>query len=252
MSEIKLSALVVAHNEEDRIAACLDRLKFADEIVVVLDKCTDGTKTIVANYTDRVLEGSWDIEGDRRNEGLKFCQGEWILEIDSDEWVTEQLATNVRQAVNESTYGWHEISVDNYIGDRLVRYGWGGSFGTSAVPRLSRRGVKEWGPQSVHPSLTWHGTKGYRLNGYLIHHVDRNISDVIRRLDSYTTAKARDMRARGEIGSTANNVRRLFTRFFKCYVSRKGYREGGYGLLIALCAGLYPLLSHLKAKWEDE
>ncbi|MBT7505692.1 MAG: glycosyltransferase, partial [Rhodospirillales bacterium] len=125
MSEIKLSALVVAHNEEDRIAACLDRLKFADEIVVVLDKCTDGTKTIVANYTDRVLEGSWDIEGDRRNEGLKFCQGEWILEIDSDEWVTEQLATNVRQAVNESTYGWHEISVDNYIGDRLVRYGWG-------------------------------------------------------------------------------------------------------------------------------
>jgi hypothetical protein len=47
-------------------------------------------------------------------------------------------------------------------------------------------------------------------------------------------------------------VRRLFSRFFKCYVSRKGYREGGYGLLIALLAGLYPLVSHLKAKLEDD
>ncbi len=251
-NDVALSALVVAHNEEARLTACLDRLKFADEIVVVLDKCTDDTKDIAARYTDRLLEGSWDIEGDRRNAGLAECRGDWVLEVDCDEWVTEELATSVRTTVETSTHDWHEISVDNYIGDRLVRYGWGGSFGTSAVPRLSRKGVKKWGRQSVHPSLTWTGTKGPRLSGYLIHYVDRNISDVIRRLDSYTTAKARDMRARGEIGSTANNVRRLFTRFFKCYVSRKGYREGGYGLLIALCAGLYPLLSHLKAKLEDE
>ena len=48
MSECRLSALVVAHNEEDRIADCLDRLAFADEIVMVLDDCSDGTKTIAA------------------------------------------------------------------------------------------------------------------------------------------------------------------------------------------------------------
>lgn len=252
MSDLKLSALVVAHNEEDRIASCLDKLSFADEIVVVLDKCTDGTKDIVAGYTDRVLEGSWEIEGERRNAGIDYCQGEWILEVDSDEHVNIELARSVRATIQTSPYGWHEVPIDNFIGDRLVRYGWGGSFGTSAVPRLARKGVKTWGPQRVHPGLTWSGEKGPRLSGALDHYVDRNISDMIRRLDSYTTAKASDMRERGEIGSTANNVRRLFTRFFKCYVSRKGYREGGYGLLIALCAGLYPLLSHLKAKLEKD
>lgn len=252
MSDIRLSALVVAHNEEDRINDCLVRLSFADEIVVVLDKCTDGTKALVEKHTDHLIEGSWDIEGDRRNEGLAQCRGDWVLEVDSDEWVTEELAQEIRQMIETSTFDWHEVPIDNYIGDRLVRYGWGGSFGTSSVPRLSRKGVKVWGRQSVHPGLTWSGTKGPRLKGCLIHHVDRNISDVIRRLDSYTTAKARDMRSSGEIGSTANNVRRLFSRFFKCYVLRKGYREGGYGLLIALCAGLYPLLSHLKAKLEDD
>ncbi len=50
----------------------------------------------------------------------------------------------------------------------------------------------------------------------------------------------------------AGNVRRIFSRFFKCYVMRKGYREGGHGFLIALFAGLYPVLSYLKAKLEEE
>jgi len=252
LSKIRLSALVVAHNEENRLDACLERLSFADETVVVLDKCTDASKSIAEKYTGQLLEGSWDIEGERRNAGLAACRGDWILEVDSDEWVSDELAQEVRHLIETTSFDWHEVPIDNYIGDRLVRYGWGGSFGTSSVPRLSRRGVKVWGAQSVHPSLTWNGTKGPRLQGCLIHHVDRDISDTIRRLDSYTTAKAKDMRASGNIGSTANNVRRLFSRFFKCYVLRKGYREGGYGLLIALCAGLYPLLSHLKAKLEDD
>ena len=73
---------------------------------------------------------------------------------------------------------------------------------------------------------------------------------MIHRLDRYSTARAADLRASGEIGSFANNIRRLFSRFFKCYVRRKGYKEGGYGLLIALFAGLYPLISHIKAKVE--
>ena len=90
------------------------------------------------------------------------------------------------------------------------------------------------------------------LTNRLDHFVDRNVSDMLKRLDNYTTARAADLRDSGQIGGFANNLRRFFTRFFKCYVRRKGYREGGYGFLIALCAGLYPLISHLKARLEDD
>ena len=68
----------------------------------------------------------------------------------------------------------------------------------------------------------------------------------------YTSARAADLRQSGDIGTLAGNFRRLFSRFFKCYVSRKGYREGPHGVLIALCAGLYPLLSYLKARLESD
>lgn len=248
----KLSIAICAHNEEDRLGPCLETLGFADEIVVMLDRCTDGTRAVAERFGAKVIEGGWEIEGDRRNAAIEACAGPWILEVDADERASPGLGDEVLQTIATTAFDWHEVPVDNYVGERLVRYGWGASFGTSAVPRLSRKGVKRWGPERVHPSLAWSGRKGPRLRHALIHHVDRNLSDMLRRLDSYTTARARDLRASGNVGSTANNVRRLFSRFFKCYVSRKGYREGGYGLMIAICAGLYPLISHLKAKLEED
>ena len=109
----------------------------------------------------------------------------------------------------------------------------------------------KWGHQRVHPRLIWSGRKGYMLKNRLIHCVDRDISDIILRLDNYSSARAKDLRDSGEIGSTISNLRRFVSRFMKCYFIRQGFREGGYGFIIALCAGLFPLLSHLKAKLED-
>lgn len=250
---MKLSALVVAHNEEKRLPSCLERLRFADEIVVVCDKCTDSTASIARSFGAVVVEGRWDIEGDRRNLGIDSCSGDWILEVDADEHVPQALADEIKKLIQVTKYDWHEILVDNYIGDRLVRHGWGASYGKAAYPGLFRKGAKRWGLDRVHPSLAWKGAKGPMLANRIDHYVDRNISDMIRRLDSYSTAKARDLRDKGQTwGSTAANVRRLVSRFFKCYVRRGGWREGGYGLIIAICAGLYPLLSHFKAKYEKD
>lgn len=250
---MKLSALVVAHNEEKRLPSCLELLRFADEIVVVCDKCTDNTRGIAESLGAVIVEGSWDIEGDRRNTGINACAGDWILEVDADEHVPPALAEEIRRVIEVTKADWHEIPVDNYIGDRRVRHGWGASYGKAAYPGLFRKGVKVWGRDRVHPSLTWHGRKGAMLANRMDHYVDRNISDMIRRLDSYSTAKARDLRDKGQTwGSTASNVRRLVSRFFKCYVRRGGWREGGYGFIIAICAGLYPLLSHFKAKYEKD
>ena len=249
----RLSALVVIHNEEDRLPSCLDKLGFADEIVVVLDRCTDRSKEIALSFGAKLVEGGWPLEGDRRNTGIAACTGDWVLEVDADEQVPPALAQQIRHTIETTSFDWHEIPVDNYIGDRLVRWGWGASYGKAAYPGLFKRGVKIWGNDRVHPSLVWKGKKGPMLTCRLDHFVDRNISDMIRRLDAYSTARAKDLRDRGETwGSFANNVRRMFTRFFKCYVRRKGYREGGYGFLVAVFAALYPMLSHLKARLEKD
>jgi glycosyltransferase involved in cell wall biosynthesis len=255
MTAPKLSALVVAHNEAAQIADCLERLRFADEIVVVLDRCTDTTREIAARFTTKLIEGAWPLEGERRNTGLDACSGDWILEVDADERVPAEMAREIRDVISTAKFGHILVPFDNYVGTRLVRYGWGGYFGVMMAPRLCAKGAKRWGAQRVHPALELKGEQRF-LKSRMVHYVDKNISDMIHRLDRYTTSNAADLRAlRAEgqdIGSYGHNIRRIFSRFYKCYVGRKGYREGRYGFLIALMAGLYPILSYLKADLERD
>lgn len=251
MSAPRLSALVVARNEEARLPRCLAALSFADEIVVVLDRTTNSSRAIAEAAGARVLEGGWEREGDRRNTGIEFCTGDWILEVDADELVCVELAAEIRATVASSGAARHSIPVDNHIGTHLVRYGWGASFGKSAYWGLFRKGTKVWGRERVHPKLTLTGEAGDALSARLHHEVDRNLSETIRRLDRYSSARAADLREHGDPDPTSRYVRRFFSRFWKCYVARKGYREGGYGLVIAALAGLFPLVSHLKARHES-
>ena len=103
MSEPQLSALVVAHEEERQLADCLARLDFADETVVVLDRCCDRSREIALRFTERLVEGAWEREGPRRHAGIDACRGQWILEIDADERVTADLAAEIRRVVRNSS-----------------------------------------------------------------------------------------------------------------------------------------------------
>ena len=248
--QVALSALLVAHDEERQLADCLATLTFADEIVAVLDRCQDRSREIALGFTDRVVEGVWEREGPRRHAGIEACHGEWILEIDADERVLPELAAEIRRVIAASSANWHLVPVDNYIGTRLVRWGWGASFGRSAHAALFRKGAKRWGDQRIHPTVSLTGRQGAALSSAIVHHVDRDISAMLRRLDRYTSARAEDLRESGDIGSYRQNLRRIASRFWKCYIGRKGYREGPWGFLIALCASLYPILSYLKARLE--
>jgi glycosyltransferase involved in cell wall biosynthesis len=251
VSKPQLSALVVAHDEEHQLADCLACLGFADEIIVVLDRCRDRSREIATRFTERLVEGAWEREGPRRHAGIEGCSGEWVIEVDADERVTPELAAEVRRVVETSPAAWHLVSVDNFVGKTLVRWGWGASFGRSAHAALFRKGVKQWGGERVHPKVSLSGKQGQTLSSPLIHYVDDDISEMLQRLDRYTSARAQDLRDSGDIGNYGRNLRRIASRFWKCYVGRKGYREGPYGFLIALCAALYPILSYLKARLDS-
>jgi len=252
----QLSVLMCVRNEEVRLAERLPELKFADEIIVVLDRCTDGSRMVALEHGARVIEGNFPIEGDRRMTAIDAAQFPWCFEVDADEGVSAALAGEIKNTIQNSKADYHLIPVDNYIGKHLVRYGWGASFGTSAVARLFRKSVKEWGPQSVHPVVRFTGVRGEMLQNPLHHKVDDTVADMIARLNRYTDARAADIRAgrlpKGGQESLVRNIGRFFMRFYKCYVSRQGHREGLWGFLIALMAGLFPLLSYLKAKLEPD
>ena len=244
----RLSVFVCAHNEVARLADCLARLRFADEIVVLLDRTTDGSIAIAERMADVVVTGAFPLEGPRREAALAACTGDWILEIDADELVPPALAIEIAVAISATDADHFLIPVDNYVGARLVRHGWGGSFGTSAVTRLYRPHVKRWKSERVHPGVTLAGKAGGRLTHALAHKVDDDVSDMIARLDRYTDLRARDLVDSGRIDGLWTAAFRGARRFWKCYVSRKGYREGGWGVLIATMSALFAFVSVLRAR----
>ena len=248
-----LSAVVCARNEEARLAACLQALRFADEIVIVLDRSTDASSAIAHAMADRVLEGEFPLEGLRRAAAQEACTGSWVLEVDADELVPEDLAVDIRRLLdNGPDADWYILRFDNYIGQHLVRHGWGGSFGTSTAARLYRRGGKTWGSERVHPAVQLAGRCGGTLPQAIRHGVDSDISDMLRRLDHYTRLRAADLRDTPRLRRGLwSHVFRGVRRFWKCYVTRRGYREGDWGVLIALMAALYPGLSELRARLEQ-
>src|SRR6202042_2518910 len=101
-------------------------------------------------------------------------------------------------------------------------YGWGAAFGKGAYAGLFRKGTKFWGPQRVHPKIRYTGEAGRRLTAPLQHYVDRNIADMVARLNRYTTLHAADLRehwrATGRVDETLrHNIARIAGRFHKCY-----------------------------------
>lgn len=252
MSQKKLSALVVAHNEAHQLAACLERLAFCDEIIVVLDKCTDASRAVASQFTPHILEGSWDIEGERRNLGLEACTGDWVLEIDADERVMPELAALIKSHIQTAPAGWVLIPVQNYVGNHYIQHGWVHPVGTTKAKKLSSKGSKRWGNQRVHPSLNLVGIEteiGQHLTAGqgLVHHIDRDIADMAARINRYSTAMALDHIAQNKPAPwLANTLRRALSRFCKGYIRRKGYKEGAFGLLLAFMAAWCIVLTHFK------
>lgn len=242
-----LSALVVARNEEKQLAECLESLRFADEIVVVLDRTTDRSAEIARRFGARVVEGAWPLEGERRSAAVAQCRGQWVIEVDADERATPALAAEIRQAIAAAGDAYYLIPIANHVGGKLIRYGWGAYNGAAMRAALYRPGGKRWGKGRVHPPVSYTGEKR-RLENPLDHYVDRDLSDMFRRLNSYSDAAALDAIDRNQIPRLVPSLRRIFSRGWKSYVARRGYREGAYGIALALFSALYPIMTYVKAK----
>ena len=167
----ELSALVVVHNEEDDLETCLRHLHFVDEIVVLLDRCTDGSKAIAGRFAHKIIEGAWEFEGERRNTGIDACKGPWIIDADADEWISDSLAAEIRATIENTPYDIFDIPVRNYIGGHYVAHGWGGgSFGKVSYLGLYKTFAKRYGIGRHHAHVEERGIRGPDLKQPLDHY----------------------------------------------------------------------------------
>ena len=246
---MSLSCLVVARNEENNLEKCLPNLLFSDEIVVVLDRSDDNSKEISKKFTKLVFEGNWEFEGDRRNFGINKCSMKWILEVDADEIVSQSLAEEIIKIIKKSNYDYHYINLLNYVGNNPIKNGWMACLAPDGKFSLFKKTAKKWGGQRVHPDYFLSGKKGPVLKLPIDHYMSKNISDLLIRFNRNTDLRALDIAEKKKLKKTDLSIRKFFSRFFKCYILRKGFKEGKKGFLISILCGLYNLISAIKSKY---
>ncbi|MDB5495377.1 MAG: glycosyl transferase [Phenylobacterium sp.] len=246
---VRLSALVCVQNQDAQLAECLRGLSFCDEIVVVADRCTDRSLEIARRAGAVVIAGILPLENQRKLAGLAACSGDWILEIQPDERIDSALAWEIRATLKMGANGDHfEIPVHNYLGDGVVRQGWTGGLGEMDAVRLYRPGVKQWQARRRDAGRVVCGRSAGGLKGAIRRTAGRDVNDLVERFNRLTALRAEDLADACDPGALTPAVAAGLSGFFRSYLLRAGWREGGVGLCLALLAGFYPVVSHLKAK----
>ena len=245
---MSISALIIARDEELKIKNCLEKLSFVDEIIVVLDRSKDETKKIAESFTKKIYSGYWEFEGDRRNFGIKKCTSDWILEIDADEIVNQNLKNEIIYIVKKNKHDFFYIGTLNYVEGKPIKHGWMSCLAPDGKFCLFRKGCKSWENQRVHPNYKVDGEKGKKLDNHIDHKMSENISELILRFNRNTDLKAEDLLDSKKNLSNFFSKRKIFSRFVKCYITRRGYKEGLIGLLISILSSIYSIVSATKAQ----
>lgn len=246
----KISAFIICFNEASQIRRCLESIRWCDEIVVVDSGSTDGTVQICKEYTSKIFERAWPGYVAQKQFGLEQCSGDWVFNIDSDEEVSPELREEIKATIADTSpaaekIGGYQISrIVFYLNRWWRRGGWYPEYRL----RLCRRQSTQWGGDDPHDkAIVKGGVK--RLKGELFHYTYSDISDHVRRLNSYSTSSAQALYKKGACGCLLNIFINPFARFFKFYFIKRGFLEGVPGFLVACLEGYYVLLKYFKL-WE--
>jgi glycosyltransferase involved in cell wall biosynthesis len=244
MKKTPVSVVVITRNEEENIGACLDSVKWADEVIVVDDNSTDRTREIASEYTDRIYERPMDNEGKHRNWAYSRARNDWVLSLDADERVTPELAVEISELLKgRPEFKAYTIPRRNHIGKYWLR--WGGEY-PAAQLRFFLRDEFRYEEAEVHPRAFLEGDCGH-LEGDLIHYSHRDIADYVKSLNGHTTLEARKWFKSGKKMSFGHALWRSLDRcFYRRILRKKSLKDGVYGLTVAVFSGMYQLISWIK------
>jgi len=244
-----ISVIVITKNEENNIGACLESVLWADELIVVDSFSDDNTVAISRNYTNKIIEKTWPgMVGPQRNVGLDLAQSEWMLFLDADERVTEELKDEIQSLISlnsSSNIAAAAIPRKNYFFGKWLKCSY-----PDYTLRLLRKGFGRFNEVPGHgfDTLLVDG-KIIRFNNALIHLTGESLAQRVRKLDFDSSLQADEKYKAGIIVGGFGIMLHSVIAFIKVYFAKKAILEGTRGLVYACLASFNTFLKYAKL-WE--
>jgi (heptosyl)LPS beta-1,4-glucosyltransferase len=246
MSE-KITVLIPCKNESHNIRACIESARaVADEILVADSLSTDSTLDIVRQMGGcRIIEREFIDYANFKNWAIPQASHSWVLVLDADERVSEELAAEIRRllASGDLPCDAYRMRRDNFFLGRPIRHcGWN----RSMIIRLFRRDKCRYGASRVHEKLDVAPEKIGTLRGRLLHHTCSSLTLWMEKQNSYTTIWAEDKHAAGRRTTGLGVLLRPPFRFLHLYIFRGGFLDGAAGLMVCFTSMSYIFLKYAK------
>ena len=221
---------MITKNEETNVAACLESVGFADQIVVVDSGSTDNTLAIAQALGAQVLQTKdWPGFGMQKNRALDLATGDWVLSIDADERVTDELAAQIQAAMlSQRTAAFHLPRLTQFCGKWIHHCGWTPDY----VLRLFKRGSARFSDDLVHERLIQTQGTSEKLKAPILHYSYPTPSQYWRKLDQYSQAWAQQRYTEGKKVSMFRAAVSGVTAFIRSYIFRLGFLDGAMGFAV--------------------
>lgn len=247
----KISAVILARNEEANIRYCLETVRWCDEIVLVDMESSDRTSEIAKEYTERVYSHPWLSAFDiAKGFAVEKAAGDWIMLVDADEMVPHSLSRTLIEIAAKNEADIVEIPFKQYImGDWVRHSGWGGT-GKYCFFRKGKTTFK----RTIHDFMQKApGARVVRLepseSNSIYHFNYLDSTHFVEKMNRYTSVEAQQFFDNGGAFSYYKLFRAALSEFYWRFFRREGYKGGVRGFSLCLMMAFYRALSYIKL-WE--
>lgn len=238
-----ISAVVLTHNDEKTIARTLENLKWCDEIILVDDKSTDKTTEIAKKLNAKIFAHELvDDFSVQRNYGLDKAKNDWVLFVDSDEVVSEELKEEILRCVQDD---------NNINGYYLKRKDWmwgkwleHGEISKVRLLRLAKKTAGKW-IRPIHEVWEVKGQVG-ELKNPLLHYPHSNVAQFLDEINRYSTVNAHFLYNSRVKTNWWQIVAYPTAKFFVNYFLYLGFLDGTAGAVVAIMMSFHSFLTRSK------
>ncbi|MFI5133884.1 MAG: glycosyltransferase family 2 protein [Chitinophagales bacterium] len=248
-----ISIVIICKNEADIIGTTLQSIQgLTDDIIVYDNGSSDNTMEIARRLNAKVQQGNWEGYGKTKNKANLLAGYDWILSLDADEAIDDELKNCLLQLELNDENAVFELKFKNFLGNKHLRYG---EWGRDKHIRLFNRKKVSWNDSGVHEQLLLpENVQVKKTTGYVLHRTMKDIADYSNKMLRYAMLNAEKYFRQGKKSSWFKiKIAPAFT-FTGHYIFKLGFLDGYAGYICARMTAYYTFLKYarLKELWKEE
>lgn len=238
---IKASVYIICKNEEKHIKRVLESVKDFDEIVIVDSGSTDNTLNIAKEYTNKIFNQDWLGFAKQKEYAKSLCQNEWVLNLDADEQLTEELKKEIEKVIEENKIDGLDIKISSQF---LGKFNSEKSKFNRRI-RFFRKSAGHYPDKLVHESIVVKG-KINKANGFIYDYGTMDLKTHLSKINEYSSLRADEKFAKNKKASFSKLLFVFPLSFFKSFIIKRGFLNGMRGFIAAMNNAFYAFLKEAK------